>query len=106
MSTVTAIKDPILAKKAQFFPDDTLRTRLNALSGVASNIREGSSGFTNPSGTAGSFAAYGIYSTPAAALGLAIAGQPAAGVALMVGAGASMAAARPLAVASASKPSR
>ena len=79
--------------KMQFFPDEALRTRLDKLVSVASNIREGTKGFTNPSGTAGSFAAYGVYVSPLVAIGQAIAGSPIGGLGTVAAAGGSLVAA-------------
>jgi len=50
--------------KAQLFPDPPLRENLEKLSKAAASIREGKGIYSNPSGTAGSFAAYSVYSSP------------------------------------------
>ena len=79
--------------KSQFFPDELLREGLNKLAAVSTNIREGSKGFTNPAGTAGAFAAYGVYSAPFIAIGQAIAGAATAGLGTIATAVGSVAAA-------------
>lgn len=50
--------------KAQLFPDPPLRENLEKLAKASASIREGKGIYANPSGTAGSFAAYSIYSSP------------------------------------------
>lgn len=50
--------------KAQLFPDSDMRSNLEAIAKASSNLREGSKVFANPSGTAGTAAAYGIASSP------------------------------------------
>lgn len=57
-----------IGAKAQLFPDKQLRQDLTAISEVVSKMREGAKSMANPSGTAGSFAAYSIYASPIAAL--------------------------------------
>lgn len=54
--------------KSVLFPDSTMRANLDAVAAASSKIRHGSSIFSNPSGTAGSFAAYSIYSSPIVSL--------------------------------------
>lgn len=46
--------------KAQLFPEEATRRNLDAVATVASNLREGSKQFANPSGTAGVAAPYGL----------------------------------------------
>lgn len=46
--------------KSQIMPTAQLRADLDAVASVASNIREGSKVFANPSGTAGAVAPYGL----------------------------------------------
>jgi len=53
--------------KAQFFPNPPLREGLDKIAKAADNIRTGKGIYSNPSGTAGSFAAYSIYLSPIAA---------------------------------------
>lgn len=54
--------------KAQFFPDPPLREGIDRIAKAASIIRTGKGIYANPSGTAGSFAAYSVYASPVAAL--------------------------------------
>jgi len=62
--------------KAQLFPDPPPRENMNKIANAASNIRTGKGIYANPSGTAGSFAAYSIYLSPLTALGLFVGGLP------------------------------
>lgn len=48
------------AAKSQLFPDQAMRSNLDSIAKVSSNIREGSKTFANPSGTAGAAAPYGL----------------------------------------------
>lgn len=57
--------------KSQLFADGELRTNLDAVAKAAADIRESSKVFQNSSGTAGSFAAYSVYSSPIVALATA-----------------------------------
>ena len=50
--------------KAQLFPEPPLRENMERLAKAASEIRSGKGIYANPSGTAGSFAAYSVYSSP------------------------------------------
>jgi hypothetical protein len=50
--------------KAQLFPEPPLRENLEKVAKAAASIREGKGIYSNPSGTAGSFAAYSVYSSP------------------------------------------
>lgn len=54
--------------KMQFFPDPPLRENIEKLSKAASMIRNSKGIYANPSGTAGSFAAYSVYSAPIVAV--------------------------------------
>lgn len=54
--------------KAQFFPDPPLRENMEALAKAAAAIRSGKGIYANPSGTAGSFAAYSVYASPIASI--------------------------------------
>jgi hypothetical protein len=49
--------------KNTLFPDPKMRANLDAVAKAADNLSKGSEAFANPSGTAGSFAAYAIYGT-------------------------------------------
>ena len=67
--------------KAQLFPDPPLRENMEKIARASATIREGKGIYANPSGTAGSFAAYSIYLAPLTALGYGISGTAgAAGV--------------------------
>lgn len=75
--------------RAQLFPNHSTRQQMNAIASAAANIREGSKAFSNPSGTAGSFAAYSVYSSPLVSAMLAATGNVPAAVAVAAsGAGA------------------
>jgi hypothetical protein len=50
--------------KDQLFSDPVMRKNLESIAKAAATIREGAGVASNPSGTAGSFAAYSIYSSP------------------------------------------
>lgn len=71
--------------KSQLFPDPAMRTKLNAIAKVASDIREGRVPFANPSGTAQGITATSIYGSPLVSLAtgnvapMAIAGSVVAG---------------------------
>lgn len=54
--------------KAQLFPDPPMRENMNKIAAAASEIRTGKGIYANPSGTAGSFAAYSVYLSPLAAI--------------------------------------
>lgn len=54
--------------KAQLFPDGKMRSNLEAVAKAASTLRSGHGVAANPSGTAGSFAAYSVYLSPLAAV--------------------------------------
>ena len=64
--------------KAQLFPDPPLRENMERLAKASSEIRGSKGIYANPSGTAGSFAAYAVYMGPIAALGGMAGGFPAA----------------------------
>ena len=71
--------------KAQLFPDLNMHRNLDNIAKVASELRMGKGIYSNPSGTAGSFAAYSVYMSPLAAVAsgsvapLAAAGMAAGG---------------------------
>jgi hypothetical protein len=46
--------------KAQLFPNHSMRGQIDAIAKVSNNLREGSKTFSNPSGTAGVAAPYGL----------------------------------------------
>lgn len=50
--------------KVQFFPDPPLRENIEKIAKAASMIRTSKGIYANPSGTAGSFVAYSVYSAP------------------------------------------
>ena len=54
--------------KSQLFPASPLRENMDRIANAASNIRTGKGVYANPSGTAGSFAAYNVYLSPIAAI--------------------------------------
>lgn len=54
--------------KSQLFEDPKTRKAVDTLAGAAAEVRESGKVFSNPSGTAGSFAAYSVYASPIAAL--------------------------------------
>jgi len=54
--------------KAQLFPEPPLRDNMNKIANAAAEIREGKGIYANPSGTAGSFAAYSVYLSPLASV--------------------------------------
>lgn len=54
--------------KAQLFPSPPLRENMDRIARAASEIRSGKGIYANPSGTAGSFAAYSVYSSPIVSL--------------------------------------
>ena len=54
--------------KAQLFPDPPLRENMDKIARASSSIREGKGIYANPSGTAGSFAAYSVYLSPLASV--------------------------------------
>jgi hypothetical protein len=54
--------------KAQLFPDSPLRENMDKIAKAASSIRTGKGVYANPSGTAGSFAAYSVYLSPLASI--------------------------------------
>ena len=54
--------------KAQLFPEPPLRENMEKIARAASEIRSGKGIYANPSGTAGSFAAYSVYLSPLAAV--------------------------------------
>jgi len=54
--------------KAQLFPEPPLRDNMNKIANAAAAIREGKGIYANPSGTAGSFAAYSVYLSPLASV--------------------------------------
>ena len=60
--------------KANLFPDPPLRENMDRIAKASSNIRTGKGVYANPSGTAGSFAAYSIYLAPMTALGASVSG--------------------------------
>ena len=69
--------------KAQLFPDGRMRESVDSIAKASASIREGGKVFSNPSGTAGSFAAATVYLSPvvAASTGSAIPLAAAAGAA-------------------------
>lgn len=73
--------------RMQLFSDSETRKAMNAIAHAAANIRESAKLYANPSGTAGSFAAYSIYTSPLAAGSLLLAGQPGAALGVALGAG-------------------
>jgi hypothetical protein len=54
--------------KAQLFPNPEVRSRLDAIAKVSSDIREGKTPFGNPSGTGAAVTAVSIYGSPVASL--------------------------------------
>src|SRR3990167_8734056 len=72
--------------KQQLFPDMAVRQNMEKIAKAAADIRTGSGVYANPSGTAGSFAAYSVYLSPLASVASA---SPAP---LIAGAGAAAAA--------------
>ena len=54
--------------KAQIFPDPPLRENTEKIAKAAASIRSGKGIYANPSGTAGSFAAYSVYASPIASI--------------------------------------
>lgn len=64
--------------KMQLFPEPPLRENMEKIAKAASDIRSGKGIYSNPSGTAGSFAAYAIYTAPLSALGMVVGGTPGA----------------------------
>ncbi len=54
--------------KAQLFPEPPLRENIEKIARAASHIRGGKGIYANPSGTAGSFAAYSVYASPIASI--------------------------------------
>ena len=54
--------------KAQLFPDPPLRENMDRIARASSEIRSGKGIYANPSGTAGSFAAYSVYLSPLASV--------------------------------------
>ncbi len=64
--------------RQQLFPDPPLRENVNRIAKAASLIRAGKGIYANPSGTAGSFAAYAVYMGPIAAIGGGLGGVPGA----------------------------
>lgn len=55
------------AARAQLFPNHSMRQNVEAIAKAAATIRSGAGIYANPSGTAGSFAAYSVYSAPVVA---------------------------------------
>jgi hypothetical protein len=62
--------------RAQLFPDPPLRENIEKIAKASANIREGKGIYSNPSGTAGSFAAYAVYMAPFVAIGNMLSGNP------------------------------
>lgn len=54
--------------KAQLFPSQQMRENIEKIAKASAAIRSGSGIYANPSGTAGSFAAYNVYLSPIAAI--------------------------------------
>ena len=54
--------------KAQLFPNPPLRENLDRLAKASDSLRAGKGIYANPSGTAGSFAAYSVYASPIASI--------------------------------------
>jgi hypothetical protein len=54
--------------KAQLFPDPPLRENVEKIAKASASIRAGKGIYANPSGTAGSFAAYSVYASPIASI--------------------------------------
>lgn len=64
--------------KSQLFPDMQMRQDMEAIARVSATLREGKGIYSNPSGTAGSFAAYAIYMGPITAIGYGLGAVPGA----------------------------
>lgn len=73
--------------KVQLFPDDSMRSKLDAIANVSSGIREGKTPFGNPSGTGQAATAAGVYGSVPAAVGMAATGNVAAAAATLTVAG-------------------
>jgi hypothetical protein len=73
--------------KAQLFPNPEVRSRLDAIAKVSSDIREGKTPFGNPSGTGQAMFAGSVYGSLPVAAGMAVAGSVAPAVATMTIAG-------------------
>lgn len=73
--------------KQQLFPDLKTRINMNRIAEASANLRIGRGIYANPSGTAGSFAAYSVYMSPFAATGAAIGGPAGAAVGILTAAG-------------------
>lgn len=71
--------------KAQLFPDEVMRNKVDAIAKMSSEIRDSRTPFANPSGTAQGLTAAGVYSSPFVSLStgsvtpMAIAGSMVAG---------------------------
>jgi len=63
--------------KVQLFPDREMRKSVDALAAASSRIREGAKVFSNPAGTAGAAAGYGVYGS---LFGGVVVGEPMATV--------------------------
>lgn len=61
--------------KAQLFPDPSYRAKLDAISKVSSDIRDGKTPFGNPSGTGQAATAAGVYGSIPIAVGMAVSGN-------------------------------
>lgn len=73
--------------KEQLFPDSSMRSKLDAIAAVSSDIREGKTPFGNPSGTGQAATAAGVYGSVPAAVGMAATGNVAAAAATLTVAG-------------------
>lgn len=70
--------------KQQIFPDEPLRSNIEKVAKASAAIREGRGIYANPSGTAGSFAAYRIFLSPLTAAGALAGGMPGAAAGILV----------------------
>ena len=73
--------------KSMLFPSPPMRENVEHIAKAADNIKRGAGIFANPSGTAGSFAAYSIYSSPMTALAAGMVGGPPAAAGVLGAAG-------------------
>lgn len=73
--------------KAQIFPSPDMRAKLDAISKVSSDIREGKTPFGNPSGTTQGMTAAGVYGSIPVAAGMAMSGNVSGAVTTLTAAG-------------------
>lgn len=73
--------------KAQLFPDASMRSKLDAIAKVSSDIREGKTPFGNPSGTSQGVTAGAVYGSIPVAAGMAMSGNAGGAAATLVSAG-------------------